>query len=149
MGIFKIKPEKIKYTDTLKIDSGYTEKMNREYNWMAKGYDTFTIVFPLWKKWIKKIIPYIKGKKILEVSFGNGYLMTQYAKDDLDIYGIDYNEKMLEIASKKILSKKINAKLSKANVEELPFPDNIFDTVINTMAFTGYPNGDKAMSEVM
>jgi len=61
---------------------------------------------------------------------------------------INYNEKMLEIASKKILSKKINAKLSKANVEELPFPDNTFDTVINTMAFTGYPNGDKAMSEL-
>ena len=148
MNIFKIKPEEIKYTDTSTIDSGYTEKMNREYNWMAKGYDAFMIVFPLWKKWIKKIIPYIEGKKILEVSFGSGYLMTQYAKDDLDIHGIDYNEKMLEIASKKILSKKINAKLSKANVEELPFPDNTFDTVINTMAFTGYPNGDKAMSEL-
>ena len=148
MGIFKIKPEKTKYADTSKIDSSYTEKMNRQYNWMAKGYDAFMIVFPLWKKWIKKTIPYIEGKKILEVSFGSGYLMTQYAKDDLDIHGIDYNEKMLEIASKKILSKKINAKLSKANVEELPFPDNTFDTVINTMAFTGYPNGEKAMSEL-
>ena len=116
MGIFKIKPEKIKYTDTSKIDSGYTEKMNREYNWMAKEYDAFMIVFPLWKKWIKKLIPYIKGKKILEVSFGSGYLMTQYAKNDLDIHGIDYNEKMLEITSKKMLSKKINAKLSKAVV---------------------------------
>ncbi len=146
--MFKIKPEKIKYTDTLTIDSGYTEKMNRVYNWMAKGYDAFMIVFPLWKKWIKKIIPYIEGKKILEVSFGSGYLMTQYAKDNLDIHGIDYNEKMLEIASKKMRSKKINAKLSKANIEELPFPDNTFDTVINTMAFTGYPNGDKAMSEL-
>ena len=55
---------------------------------------------------------------------------------------------MLEITSKKILSKKINAKLSIANVEKLPFQDSTFDTVINTMAFTGYPNGDKAMSEL-
>ena len=84
----------------------------------------------------------------MEVSFGNGYLMTQYAKDDYDIYGIDYNEKMLDITSRKLLAKKINAKLSKANVEKLPFPDNTFDTVINTMAFTGYPDGDKAMSEL-
>lgn len=47
---------------------------------MAKGYDTF--IFPLWNNWIKKVIPYIKGKKILEVSFGNGYLMTQYAENN-------------------------------------------------------------------
>ena len=44
--------------------------------------------------------------------------------------------------------KNINAKLSKANVEKLPFPDNTFDTVVNTMAFTGYPNGDKAILEL-
>ena len=46
--------------------------------------------------------------------------------------------------------KKINIKsqLSQGNVEKLPFPDNMFDTVINTMAFTGYPNGEKAMSEL-
>ncbi len=148
MRIFRIKAKKIKYTDTSKIDPGYTERMNKEYNWMAGGYDAFMIVFPLWKKWIKKVIPYIEGKKILEVSFGSGYLMTQYAKDYFDIHGIDYNKKMLEITSKKMQSKKINAKLIKANVEELPFPDNTFDTVINTMAFTGYPDGDKAMSEL-
>ncbi|MDH5399506.1 MAG: class I SAM-dependent methyltransferase, partial [Cyclobacteriaceae bacterium] len=46
--------------------------------------------------------------------------------------------------------KKLNIKahLSQANVEKLPFPDNTFDTVINTMAFSGYPNGEKAMSEL-
>ncbi len=98
----KPKHGKIKYIDTSKINSDYTEKMNREYNWMARGYDAFMIIFPLWKKWIKKVIPYIEGEKILEVSFGSGYLLAQYAREDLDIYGIDYNEKMLEITSKKI-----------------------------------------------
>jgi len=146
--MFKVNPEKIKYTDTTTISPDYTDKMNKAYNWMAKGYDAFMIIFPLWKKWIKNAIPYIEGKKILEVSFGNGYLITQYAKDDYDIYGIDYNENMIDISTKKLLEKKINAKLSKANVEKLPFQDNTFDTVINTMAFTGYPDGDKAMSEI-
>jgi len=146
--MFKVKKDKIQYADLSKIDSNYTEKMDKEYNRMARGYDAFMTVFPLWKKWIKRVIPYIKGEKILEVSFGNGYLMTQYARDDFDIYGIDYNEKMLEITSKKMRFRKIDAKLSKANVEKLPFPDNTFDTVINTMAFTGYPDGDKAMSEL-
>jgi ubiquinone/menaquinone biosynthesis C-methylase UbiE len=147
MSLLKVNPEKIKYTDISSIDPDYTNKMNKEYNWMAKGYDAFMVVFPLWKRWIKEVIPFIEGKKILEVSFGSGYLMKEYATNDFDIYGIDYNEKMLEIASKKMTSKEISTKLSIANVETLPFPENTFDTVINTMAFTGYPNGDKAMSE--
>jgi ubiquinone/menaquinone biosynthesis C-methylase UbiE len=148
MALLKVTQEKIKYTDLSRIPSDYTEIMNKEYNWMAKGYDTFMTIFPFWKKWIKKTIPHIKGDKILEVSFGNGYLMKQYASDKYDIYGIDYNEKMIEIASNKMAKTTITAHLSQANVENLPFPDNTFDTVINTMAFTGYPNGDKAMSEL-
>ncbi len=148
MAILKVKQEKIKYTDISKIPSDYTDKMNKEYNWMAKGYDTFMTIFPLWKKWIKKTIPHIEGDKILEVSFGSGYLMTQYATDKKEIYGIDYNEKMLEITSAKMKRLNIRAHLSQGTVEKLPFADNTFDTVINTMAFTGYHNGEKAMSEL-
>ena len=148
MAILKVKQEKIKYTDISKISPDYTDKMNKEYNWMAKGYDAFMIIFPLWKKWIKRTIPYIKGAKILEVSFGSGYLMTQYASENYEIYGIDYNEKMLEITTNKIKKINIKAQLSQGNVEKIPYPDNTFDTVINTMAFTGYPNEEKAMSEL-
>ena len=148
MTLFKVKPEKLKYTDLTKVDENYTDRMNKEYNWMAKGYDAFMTIFPLWKKWIKKVIPHIEGEKILEISFGSGYLMTQYGSSKYEIYGIDYNEKMLEITSNKIAKKNIDAQLYQANVEKLPFPDNTFDTIINTMAFTGYPNGEKAMSEI-
>jgi ubiquinone/menaquinone biosynthesis C-methylase UbiE len=148
LDIPAVNPDKIRYTDASNIGSDYTNRMNKAYNWMAKGYDAFMFVFPLWKKWIKEVIPHIEGEKVLEVSFGNGYLMTQYAKDDYDIYGIDYNDEMLGIASRKMVVRNIDAQLSKANVERIPFPDNTFDTVINTMAFTGYPDGDSAMSEL-
>jgi len=146
--MFKVKAEKVRYTDLSKIPPDYTDKMNREYNWMAKGYDVFMTVFPLWKKWIKSAIPHIEGDKILEVSFGSGFLMKQYASLDYEIHGIDYNERMLEITRKKMEGTNVEAHLSRGNVEELPYPDNTFDTVINTMAFTGYPDGDKAMSEL-
>ena len=119
MTMLKVNPGKIKYTDTSQIDPDYTNTMNQKYNWIAKRYDAFMAVFPLWKKWIRSIMPYIEGKTILEVSFGNGYLMTQYAKSNVDIYGTDYNENMFEIASEKISSRKIDAKLYIANVEKL------------------------------
>jgi ubiquinone/menaquinone biosynthesis C-methylase UbiE len=146
--MFKVKAERIKYTDLSKIPPDYTDKMNREYNWMARGYAVFMTLFPLWKKWIKSAIPHLEGPKILEVSFGNGYLMKQYASNEYEIHGIDYNQRMLELTRKKMEGTDVEAHLSRANVEELPYPDNTFDTLINTMAFTGYPDGDKAMSEL-
>jgi len=146
--MFKVKSIKLRYTDVSKIPPDYTEKMNIEYSWMSKGYDAFMTVFPLWKKWINKVIPHIHGNRVLEVSFGTGYLMTKYASPHLEIYGIDYNSEMVKLTGKKLIKHSIVAKLSKGNVEKLPYPDNSFDTIINTMAFTGYPDGDKAMSEL-
>jgi ubiquinone/menaquinone biosynthesis C-methylase UbiE len=149
MSIFKIDENKIKYTDVSLIDDNYTDKMNAEYDWMAKIYDLFMFIFPSWKKWIKKVVPHIEGKKILEISFGSGYLMTQYsANNNYEIVGVDYNEKMVEITRKKLTSINTNINLIQGNVEDLPFSDNTFDTIINTMAFTGYPDGDKALSEM-
>lgn len=146
--MLKVKPHKITYTDINRLPPDFTEKMDIEYSWMAKMYDTFMVVFPLWKKWIKKVIPHIHGNKILEVSFGSGYLMTKYAAANLEIHGIEYNREMLELTRKKLKKLKISANLERGNVEKLPYPDNSFDTVVNTMAFTAYPNGEKAMSEL-
>ena len=50
MSILKVKQDKIKYTDLSMISSDYTDKMNKEYDWMAKGYDAFMTIFPLWEK---------------------------------------------------------------------------------------------------
>ena len=50
-----------------------------------------------------EIVPFeTKGDKILEVSFGSGYLMTQYASRKYEIHGIDYNDKMVEITKRKM-----------------------------------------------
>lgn len=146
--MFKVKPEKIAYTDLSEIPADYTDKMNKQYNWMARFYGFFIQVFPYWKKWIKKVIPHIEGKRILEVSFGNGYLMSQYASQQYEVYGIDYNERMVRIAQGKMHNKGLNIHLLIGNVEKLPFPDNHFDTIINTMAFSGYPDGNKALREM-
>ncbi len=70
----------------------------------------------------------------------------QYA-NRYDTYGIDFNNDMIEIARQNLSRKGVKATLQWANVEALPFPDNYFDTIVNTMAFTGYANGEQAMSQ--
>ena len=40
------------------------------------------------------------------------------------------------------------ARLVRGNVERLPYEDELFDTVLTTMAFSGYPDGRQALAEV-
>ena len=42
----------------------------------------------------------------------------------------------------------MHADLRLGTVEALPYPDATFDPVVNTMAFTGYPDGAVASAEL-
>jgi ubiquinone/menaquinone biosynthesis C-methylase UbiE len=65
-----------------------------------------------------------------------------------DTYGIDLNDEMIQITKRKLEKKGLSASISKGKVENLPFGDRAFDTIVNTMAFAGYPDGEKALDEM-
>jgi ubiquinone/menaquinone biosynthesis C-methylase UbiE len=104
-------------------------------------------VLPIWKTWLKRALPHIRGRRVLEVSFGTGYLMTHYA-DQFEVHGIDLNARMVSVATRNLRRVRLSANLRQGTVEDLPCEDGFFDTVVNTMAFSGYPDGAQAMAEM-
>jgi ubiquinone/menaquinone biosynthesis C-methylase UbiE len=144
--LLTVPEEKIVYSKEPEDSIGYTKELDKEYSKYARAYDIAVKCLPVWKTWIKTSIRHIEGSRVLEASFGTGFLLMQYA-GKYETYGIDFNDKMVEIAKANLSRKGIGATLQQANVENLPFPENYFDTIINTMAFTGYPDGKRAMSE--
>ena len=144
--LLKVPEKKIVYSKEPENSIAYTKKLDKEYSTYAKVYDVAVKVLPVWKTWIKTVIPHIEGNRVLEASFGTGYLLMQYA-NDYETYGIDFNNNMVEVTQRNLSRKGVKASLQWANVEALPFPENYFDTIVNTMAFTGYPDGKRAMSE--
>ncbi|MCP4370995.1 MAG: methyltransferase domain-containing protein [Deltaproteobacteria bacterium] len=146
MSGLKVPEEKIVYSIEPENPIEYTKKLDRGYSKSAKVYDVAVKLLPVWKTWIKTVIPHIEGSRVLEASFGTGYLLMHYA-NNYETYGIDFNNHMVEVAKQNLSGKGVKATLQQANVEELPFPENYFNTIVNTMAFTGYPNGKQAMSE--
>ncbi len=138
----------MKYSHEPKNPAKFQAKFDNFYSWFATTYCFLIEIFPFWKKWIEKSLPYISGPKVLEVSFGTGHLLCQYAHK-FDVYGVDLNKKMLSLAENQLRKKGLKANLRNANVESLPYEDNYFDTVVNTMAFSGYPDGELALSEML
>ena len=125
----------------------FTEKYDCFYTTFARFYDGVLKLFPFWKRWLKTTLPHIQGPRVLEVSFGTGYLMMQYAAR-FETFGIDYNERLVTMVRGKLAQEGLSADIRQGNVEALPYEDSYFDSIVNTMAFTAYPDGEKAMSEM-
>lgn len=126
----------------------YTAEFDKFYTRFARLYDLLIKILPLWGYWLKRALPYIKGPRVLEVSFGTGYLMTQYA-GGFEVYGVDYNSAMVRIAKWNIEKRDLKARLQQADVYNLPYSNNSVNTIVNTMSFSGYPDGQQALSEMI
>jgi len=125
----------------------FTRSFDRAYSRLARVYDLGVKAMPVWRAWLRHALEHLEGPRVLEVSFGTGWLLTQYS-DEFEAHGIELNEKMTTIARRNLERAGRQARLQRASVEALPYPDGSFDTVLSTMAFTGYPDADTAMSEL-
>ena len=139
--------KEVSYVSEPKDKKKFTEKFDKFYTLIARIYDIAVKILPFWKRWLNAAVPHIQGSRVLEVSFGTGYLLTQYASR-FETHGIDYNEKFVAMLQKKLTQKGISADIRQGDVQALPYEDEFFDSIVNTMAFTAYPDGIKAMSEM-
>lgn len=125
----------------------YTARFDRFYIQFAPLYDLLLKLFSVWWRWISHVLPHVQGPRILELSFGTGYLLGRYGSA-LDVYAVEYNRKMIEIARDKVGYPERPISFQQADATHLPFRTGAFDSVVNTMAFTGYPDGNAAIAQI-
>lgn len=125
----------------------YTRRYDRFYSRFAKTYDWLVRLLPTWRGWLDHCLPFISGPRVLEVSFGTGYLLSRYA-GDCQTYGVDLNARLAGIARHNLARSGLSSWLQVADVAALPYAAESFDSVVNTMAFTGYPDGAGALAEM-
>lgn len=135
------------YSPEPENQKGFTAEFDSFYTRFSGVYDFLVKSLPVWKNWLKRTLPHIQGPRVLEASFGTGYLLTQYA-GRFRAFGIDYNAVMAQIAKRNLHRKGLTACLQQADVSHLPYASHSFDTLVNTMAFSGYPDGVAALIEM-
>ena len=128
--------------------AAFTRKFDAVYSRYAASYDRFVKLMPAWRRWLDSVLPHVAGSRVLEVSTGTGYLQTKLAPD-FETFGVDFNERLLGVTQQNLRAKHLNSRLCRANVESLPYPDDTFDTLVNTMALTAYPDAHKALGEML
>lgn len=83
----------------------------------------------------------------LEVGVGTGRNLDLYPSD-ADITGIDTSANMLDRARRRAARLGVPARLELADVQELPFPDATFDTVVATCVFCSVADPVAGLREV-
>lgn len=128
--------------------TGFTARFNRFYNLSAGLYDVLVQCLPAWRRSIESVLPFVEGPQILEVSFGTGHLLTRLPAG-VELSGIDLNHELIQVAVKKVRASQMRLNIQQADVYHIPYPNHCFQTVINTMALSGYPDGFAAIRELL
>ena len=123
----------------------FSERFDRRYSRFARPYDLAVKLLPASRRWLSQALPHIQGPHVLEVSPGAGWLLTQYAAR-FETHAVDLNRDLVEIGRSNLRRAGITADLRVGDVAALPYADASFDTVLSTMAFSGYPDGRRALS---
>lgn len=130
------------------------EKIKLLFNNISKHYDFFNRVISLGmqtfvKRKAIKLLKISKNHKILDICTGTGDLAFYMNKiePNTDITGIDFSEKMLEIANRK-KGKKKNLRFLLADGRELPFEDNSFDIVTIGFGLRNIENYERVIDEI-
>lgn len=119
---------------------------DQAYTHFAPAYANLLASMPNWQAWINSVLPYVQGPCVLDISCGTGYLLNQLTNQQtnhLKVYGLDFNAEMLAFARRTT-----SAPLQRADAHHLPYRAGTFDTVLNTMAFNGYPDGFRVLTEM-
>ncbi len=104
------------------------------YNEFAWTYDLVSRIVSRgkWREWQRAALPEVRGRRVLEVAFGTGNLLWDMTGEGYRCVGVDSSPYMVAITAKKFRRRGRTAPICRARVQELPFPDAVFDSLVAT-----------------
>lgn len=88
------------------------------------------------------------GGKILEVGCGAGWELVEWARQGMQVHGVDLSPGAIDLAKRNFEYNRLSGNIQLGNAESLPFPDNTFDIVSSMGVLHQTTSTQKAVSEV-
>lgn len=136
-----------------KVDEQHVHEI---FNHISKDYDKMNTIISfkqhdLWRAQTMKKMAVSKGAKVLDLCCGTGDWTLDLAHEvgkQGSVIGLDFSEKMLEVAQKKLASLP-NVTLIRGNAMALPFPDETFDFVTIGYGLRNTPDYLQVLKEML
>lgn len=114
------------------------------FDFLTPFYDSITDLIGFGESFKRKVIRMTKlqdGESLLDIGCGTGSLLILTKQDypNSKVVGIDPDQRVLDIARRKIEKAKVEVDLIKAYSENLPFNPSSFDIVVSTLVFHHLP----------
>lgn len=103
----------------------------REFAWT---YDVVATIVSrgLWQHWIVAVMPYLNGRRVLELGSGTGYLQRALHQQQIPAVGLDASPQMLHHARRKVEQSGSRPLLLHGYAQQLPFAAGTFSDVVAT-----------------
>lgn len=88
------------------------------------------------------------GQRVLEIGFGPGRLQVELARRAALCVGLDLARGMCQYTHQRLQRAGLNSRVTQGSVYDLPYPAHSFDFVVSTFAFSGFPEGSRALDEM-
>ena len=96
----------------------------------------------------QKVVPLAEGK-VLEIGIGSGLNLPFYEKSKIDeVWGLDPSEELSAMARIVADQESIEVNFISSGAEEIPLPDNHFDSVLITYTMCTIPEVLRANQEI-
>ncbi|MFL7791923.1 MAG: class I SAM-dependent methyltransferase [Anaerolineae bacterium] len=117
------------------------------YDRFAGWYDAFMrLAFPPGEKGRERVVAELAEGSVLDVACGTGTLLAMAREKGLACYGVDLSRGMLDQARAKVPE----AEFRQGSYYEIPYPDDVFDYVVETNAMSGVGiDAKKVLSEMI
>lgn len=79
-----------------------------------------------------RIAPLPEGGKVLDIGFGFGDSIIQFARAGFETYALDNSQELLDGLAKRVAAEHVPMNIIKAEATAIPLPDNSMDLVILT-----------------
>ena len=106
------------------------------YNELAWTYDLVSgsVSIGQWRSWQRAALPYLKGRRVLEIAHGTGNLLLDLVALGFEPMGLDASRAMGSLARRKLRARGLpgRAPLVRARAQALPFAAGSFPSLVAT-----------------
>lgn len=104
------------------------------YNQLAWTYDwvSWIVSAGQWRDWQKAGLPFLRGRRVLEIAHGPGHMLVQLAHSGFAVTGLDLSPAMGRQARRRVRAHGLAVLVCRSLAQALPFAAEAFDSLLLT-----------------